>query len=248
MPFGNPKIIFRSEQNLKEQYDYKKRLKELQGGYDKTFKTILEPFVVDSIFKFSSEKLNEGKLRVLDIGCGCGYLTMVVAQKNPNAIVQGIDISYEAIKCAKDNFNLDFFQANVLDINDNNKYDVLIYNMVLHNIQNLEASIKKSYEIVKKDGIVIITIPHPVFWLEDKLKRGKFTLNEPFIYSVEKEYQIPFQISNGTRHKTDLMYRHRCLSTYINIFVRYFKLIRFEENDYNQDGNPTMLSIVLKKK
>ena len=42
--------------------------------------------------------------RVLDVGTGCGLISLMVAQRKPNAIIHGIDIDEGAIAEARHNF------------------------------------------------------------------------------------------------------------------------------------------------
>lgn len=229
---------------MKTEYNYTERLKELQSDKDITFKNILEPFIYESIENYI--KKDKETICVLDVGCGCGFLTNKIAKRFPTINIEGIDASIEAIICAKKNFNLKFTKSDISKYKTRKNYDILVYNMVLHNLEEISSSMKKNYEIVKKGGIIIITIPHPTFWLQDKINRGKIVLKEPFKYNEERIYKIPFKITNGNYHNQHLTYYHRCLSTYINTFSKYFKILNFEETDY-KNGFPTMLNIVLKK-
>lgn len=229
---------------MNNQYDYESRLDELTKGIDATFKDVLEPFIYGNISDYL--KKSGTNIDILDVGCGCGYLTASIAKKFAETKVEGIDISESAIVCAKSHFNLKFTQQNVVDFDESKKFDVVVYNMVLHNLQELEQTIRKTSIILKHKGIVLITIPHPAFWLPDKVARGKITLAEPFNYNYERFYQIPFQIKNGLQHQTKLTYYHRCLTTYINTFSKHLELVRFEEVDF-KNGYPTMLRIVLEK-
>lgn len=228
---------------MNEQYDYNARLAELEMGVDITFRTILEPFISENIKEYISTK---PIANLLDVGCGCGYLTAEILKRFPLLNVQGIDISKAAIDCARANFDLRFEQIDIVDLNKNRHFDIVVYNMVLHNLQALEPAILKTSRILKTNGIVLITIPHPAFWLEDKVARGKIILDKPFDYRCERLYQIPFKIANGQQHHAKLTYYHRMLSTYLNIFSNYLSIMKFEEVDL-KNGFPTMLNIVLKK-
>ena len=230
---------------MAKQYDYESRLDELTRGIDDTFKNILEPFIYRNISDFL--KRSETDVDILDAGCGCGYLTASIAEKFPNSRVAGIDISESAIVCSKSHFDLQFSQQDIANVDESRKYDIIILNMVLHNIKDLEPAIRKISIILKCGGIVLITIPHPAFWLSDKILRGKIALPEPFDYNVERFYQIPFQIKNGLQHQTKLNYYHRRLGTYIDGFSKYFEIAGFEEVDF-KNGCPTMLRIVLTKR
>lgn len=228
---------------MNNQYDYESRLDELTKGIDTTFKNILEPFIFGNISDYIQK--SGTNVDILDVGCGCGYLTANIAKEFAKAKVEGIDISESAIVCAKSHFNLKFIAQDVVDFDESKEFDIVVYNMVLHNLQELEQTIRKTSVILKNKGIVLITIPHPAFWLADKVSRGKITLEEPFNYNLERFYKIPFQIKNGLQHQTELTYYHRCLTTYINTFSKYLDLVKFEEVDF-KNGYPTMLRIVLK--
>lgn len=225
---------------MDNQYDYENRLDELTKGIDTTFKNVLEPFIYGNISDYL--KKSGKNINILDVGCGCGYLTANIAKKFAEAKVEGIDISESAIVCAKSYFYLKFTQQDVVDFDENKKFDVVVYNMVLHNLRELEQTIQKTAIILKNKGIVLITIPHPAFWLSDKVARGKITLAEPFNYNLERFYKIPFQIKNGLQHQAELTYYHRRLTTYINTFSKHLELVRFEEVDF-KNGYPTMYCI-----
>lgn len=146
---------------MDNQYDYENRLDELTKGIDTTFKNVLEPFIYGNISDYL--KKSGKNINILDVGCGCGYLTASIAKKFVKAKVEGIDISESAIVCAKSHFYLKFTQQDVVDFDENKKFDVVVYNMVLHNLRELEQTIRKTGIILKNKGIVLITIPHPAF-------------------------------------------------------------------------------------
>ena len=202
----------------------------------------MEPFIYGNISDYI--KKNGVNIDILDVGCGCGYLTASIAKKFPESKVEGIDISESAIACARSHFDIKFNKQDILDFDENKKVDVVVYNMVLHNIQDLDKTIQKTSSILKPKGIVIITVPHPAFWLPNKAFRGVIDLDGSFNYNLEVPYQIPFRIENGFQHKTKLTYHHRRLSTYINIFSKYLRFIKFEEMD-SKNIYPTFLMIVL---
>lgn len=43
--------------------------------------------------------------RILDVGCGCGLISLILAQRNPSAYVTGIDIDPPSIEEARENVN-----------------------------------------------------------------------------------------------------------------------------------------------
>ena len=77
----------------------------------------------------------EGARRVLDVGTGCGVIALMVAQRNSDALIEGIDIDNAAIEEASLNFArspwAERLTANVADFNGlagRNRYDLIVSN------------------------------------------------------------------------------------------------------------------------
>lgn len=72
--------------------------------------------------------------RVLDVGTGCGLIALMVAQRNPGAMIHAIDVDVDAIDEAKFNFSnspwSERLSAQVADFNDFNsgQYDLIVSN------------------------------------------------------------------------------------------------------------------------
>jgi tRNA1Val (adenine37-N6)-methyltransferase len=74
---------------------------------------------------------------VLDIGCGCGIIAMMLAQRNPELIITGIDIHPEAARQASANAsmnplaqNVTFFTGDVreLALQGGSRFDLIVSN------------------------------------------------------------------------------------------------------------------------
>lgn len=75
-----------------------------------------------------------GATRILDIGCGCGLIALMAAQRNPLAHITGIDIDESSVGQAQENANRSPFGINVdflktdLTTFDNGKFDCILSN------------------------------------------------------------------------------------------------------------------------
>ena len=77
----------------------------------------------------------EGASRVLDVGTGCGVIALMIAQRNVEAIIEGIDIDEAAIEEAIFNFEQSPWSnrltARLQDFNsmgDEKRYDLIVSN------------------------------------------------------------------------------------------------------------------------
>lgn len=83
-----------------------------------------------------------GNERVLDIGCGVGNITAIIARYLPGGSVVGIDSSPEMVRQAEKNYpasrhpNLSFIVKDASELNFDNEFDIIFSNACLHWIKN----------------------------------------------------------------------------------------------------------------
>lgn len=72
---------------------------------------------------------------VLDVGTGCGIISLMVAQRNSHAIIEAVDIHAESIEEAKGNFQrspwsnrVNAIQCDFLELQCVKKYDIIVSN------------------------------------------------------------------------------------------------------------------------
>ncbi len=115
---------------------------------------------------------------VLDLGCGYGWHCKYASDQNAETVL-GIDLSIkmieEALKRNKDS-KIEYRVCSIVDYEyPQSKYDVVLSNLALHYIENLNDVYRKVYQTLKKNGIFVFNIEHPVFtaginqdWIYDK--------------------------------------------------------------------------------
>lgn len=91
-------------------------------------------FGTDAALLSMSIPLN-GYKNALEIGTGTGVISLVLAQRNPQLAITGIDISYSAISCAKANLSdfklphhIQFYATDLQSFEPNNGFDLIISN------------------------------------------------------------------------------------------------------------------------
>ena len=113
------------------------------------------------------DKAQDSK-KVLDIGCGVGYLCAHLHQQGHD--VFGVDISEEAIAIARKQIPSGTFSVTNESSQfnfDNQMFDVITCIGVLEHIPHPEKILKESNRVLKKGGKVIFLVPNkfsPYFW------------------------------------------------------------------------------------
>ncbi len=104
------------------------------------------------------------RLRVLDAGCGSGWLTEELSKKF--AQVQGCDSSdflLHQAKTAHPELNLAKADLNTELPYPDEYFDIIVANMVASDVENLEKLYRNFSRIVKPGGQLVITIPNPAY-------------------------------------------------------------------------------------
>lgn len=101
------------------------------------------------------------KLKILDIGCGVGTLSLYFASKGND--VKGIDISERAIKIANNAKKVTkmknvAFSSELLS-KGKHEYDLAICSEVIEHVPDDSALLKDIYSNLKKDGALLLTTP-----------------------------------------------------------------------------------------
>jgi trans-aconitate methyltransferase len=126
---------------------------------ENTWNTLLYDKKHDFVFKYGEYLVQmltpqEGE-RILDIGCGTGYLTNLIA--NAGAFVTGMDNSIDMIAKARNEYpHLPFRLASVTDFDFNEPFDAMFSNAVLHWVTEKEQAIKSMYNNLKPGGRLVL--------------------------------------------------------------------------------------------
>ncbi len=116
-------------------------------------------FLWESIKKYLPEQKNA---KILDAACGSGWLTSKL--KNLQYEIEAFDVSESLINEAKKtvpNVNFKVWNLNQSLPYFKNYFDCVILNMAGPDLENLEIAFLHLNQILKTEGILILTLPNP---------------------------------------------------------------------------------------
>lgn len=123
---------------------------------------------------------------VLDLACGEGYNTRILAKKG--ARVMGVDFSEEMIRLARqrerrDRLGIRYYVSDVADLEEleSDRFDVVTCFMALMDIECYEDAVSEVARVLKKNGKFVFSITHPCF------EYGKPVAGEPIATWKYKE-------------------------------------------------------------
>lgn len=126
--------------------------------------------------------------KVLEFGAAYGkHLSEL---KNLGYDVVGVEPTLESCQKAKELYNLDLINKTIEEVDfENESFDVIIMSMVLEHVRNPKNIIEKCFQLLKKDGELLISIP-----TSDGFEFKKF---KQFCYITQPPYHITLPSKNG---------------------------------------------------
>lgn len=107
-------------------------------------------------------------IRILDLGCGSGYLTFPIAKRNENAYVVGLDIVTDTLERntekaqEMDIKNLEFISYDGITFPfEDNYFDLVVTRYALHHFPKIRKSIREVSRVLKSNGEFFISDPRP---------------------------------------------------------------------------------------
>ena len=187
--YNNPQYIFRHIHHNKNQWesllsekklDYEVRLCEtlynlinlnipekIKSPFDEDYYTesgqnAFKNFTRFAFLDYLKNIKPEGKMQVLDLGCGYGNYIEAVHSAYPNAAITGIELNPKVCSATRKKFeeieHIEIINQDFFEYAPRKKYDVILMNYVLFyfNAQEKRRLIEKAKSMLSKNGSIII--------------------------------------------------------------------------------------------
>lgn len=150
--------------------------------------------------KFLKKFINSDD-EIIDIGCGTGIHASLLEKEIKR--VDGLDLNEEMLEIAKTRFNGNLYIQNMLNINIDKKYDVIIsmFAVINHlkNTNELESVLLNLKKILKDNGLIILDLHNPKesgskIDIVNNMKRTMTWKIENTIESTEIVYEIDNEV------------------------------------------------------
>ena len=200
-----------------------------------------------------SESLDFKSKKILDIACGQGYFSELLAAEG--AHVQAFDLGEGLIKIAKENTknnskdlsfkNIDYIVADAQDFSKNYSskiFDIVICVLAIQNIENVKLTLENIKKITDKNSKVYFVINHPAYripkysewgYSQNGIGKENKSLQYRRVDKYMSEDKIKMDMTPSERQERDKVYTysyHRPLQYYFKLFNNNkFAVTRLEE-------------------
>jgi len=142
---------------LKTKYWRPQRVKKMRDSPGREYSN-------EFLYENLSELLPTKEIKVLDIGCGSGYVRKIFYNLGQSLFYTGVDIKKnkrfeEFSKYALDS---NFIQSKIEEFNTENKYNLVFSISALEHIENDILAVSKTSQFLEKGGIQTHIVP--TFW------------------------------------------------------------------------------------
>ena len=159
-----------------------------------------------SVDLVSRIKINEPN-KIVDIGCGPGNSTSVLASRWKNADILGIDYSANMIKKAQESYpNMKWLECDISKWETNEKYDIIFSNAAIQWIFDHKRLFSKILRLLNKKGTLAFQIPQ-----YDEMAISKV---------IDEEYHILFPNDNFSISK---VFEFHNAGFYYELLNNYFE-------------------------
>jgi len=206
------------------------------GGYSESGDMNRQYVIDPAIFRILGEV--KGR-RILDAGCGNGYLCRLLSKKGAEMV--GVDISKRSIELAErfekmESMSIEYHMGSIccLPIFEDATFDAVVCNLVLMDLQDLDGAVRELRRVLKPGGKLILSIMHPCFssppvrgWVRRPVDSHRsedwlhWKVDRYFDRSIEEWTYFDFPPAYSF---------HRTLSDYMNALLKNgFTVTAFEE-------------------
>lgn len=138
--------------------------------------------------------------RIVDVGCGTGYLLHMISEKSDPKSLSGLDFSEEALKIAEQMIpGADLLCSNIYELPDAT-YDVVFCLEVLEHLLHPQTALRRLIGLLDKKGVAVITVPNG----RTDTYRGHINFWSPESWSVFlQDVCTGFEIETGLLQSID---------------------------------------------
>jgi SAM-dependent methyltransferase len=127
----------------------------------------LKPMLQEHLIRYSFALPYMQDADVIDLGCGCGYGTYLLATQGARSAV-GVDLSPEAVEYARSHYQLPNLSFETMDVTSlaypDNYFTGAVCLEVFEHVQDHEALLREVVRVLAPGGMLVLSTPNKQVW------------------------------------------------------------------------------------
>ncbi|GBU25164.1 3-demethylubiquinol 3-O-methyltransferase [Fibrobacteria bacterium R8-3-H12] len=228
-------------------YNYKNKVKTVENPLQYLAGTEEAYWVIDNALR---QDIGKKDLKILECGCGMGYLTYSLHKAGFNVI--GLDISQNAVNEATENFGDLYVCANVFEyaMEHKDEYDRIILTQVIEHIEEPVKWLETLLVMLKQGGKIILSTenktiyPRKAIWQSDLPPIHVWWFSEKSFEYIANKINASINFTDFSQYISD--------NQFIGIGKVPYNLHRFDKNgdvivSPQQKSSKSLLRTIAKK-
>ena len=150
---------------------------------------------------------NREEIKVLDIGCGPGFLPIVLSENGYE--VTGVDYSEDMLACARENMrkcgvHATLCQGDAMKLDfDDASFDVIVSRNLTWNLQDVEDAYAEWIRVLKPEGLLLVFDANWYHYLRDENSRKAYDIDRQNVaengfgdYNIGENFDIMEEIAD----------------------------------------------------
>ena len=150
---------------------------------------------------------NREEIKVLDIGCGPGFLPIVLSENGYR--VTGVDYSEDMLVCARENMrkcgaHATLCQGDAMKLDfDDASFDVIVSRNLTWNLQDVEDAYAEWIRVLKPKGLLLVFDANWYHYLRDENSRKAYDIDRQNVaekgfgdYNIGENFDIMEEIAD----------------------------------------------------
>lgn len=174
----------------------------------------------------------EKKEKILDLACGFGLLSIIMAKKGCS--VYGVDVNQNVIERAKElasseNVFCEFIVGDAENLTFPNEFfDKIVSSSSLEHFNNDVKALEECYRVLKPGGSIVITVDSLSYPINDKLKKKHKKLHHVVNYYDKNHLKELFKNVNLDIKNSEYILNSKITSIFFNyLFIKRTKSNKF---------------------
>ncbi|TAE27306.1 MAG: methyltransferase domain-containing protein [Cytophagales bacterium] len=164
-----------------------------------------------AIYDYLKNQSTDTDAKILEVGCGLGYLTYALVKEGFNA--EGVDISHKAVDEAIKRYGAYYSQADIYQLAQNplKQYDIIILTEVIEHVPDPVGFINSLTKLLLPKGRILVTTPnkhsvvsHEKYWDTELPPVHLWWLSEKSFVCISDKLSLNVRFADFTKYQVKI--------------------------------------------